>query len=96
MLNAIPFIGWFLSLIFSISLAIPFWFCWTVCGLGTKYFYFIPKIYQTIPFWHCVGLFIIIGILKAMLIPRLANFSNNQKVEKDKDPNKVNSIFRTH
>jgi len=77
MLNAIPFIGWFISLAISISLAIPFWFCWTVCHLGQKYFYFLPVVYQTIGFWSCVGLFTIISILKLVLVPHIASIQNN-------------------
>jgi hypothetical protein len=69
MLNAIPFIGWFFFIIISISLAVPFWFCWTVCGIGAKYFYFLPQVYQGIGFWACVGLFMVISILKSFFIP---------------------------
>lgn len=76
MLNAIPFIGWIISAITAVSLAIPFWFCWTVMDVGEKYFYFIPETYQSIPFWECVYLFIVIAILKGTLIPRLFHTSN--------------------
>ena len=82
MLNAVPFIGWLLSLLFSISLAIPFWFCWTACGLGQKYFYWLPPVYQHIGFWSCVGLFMIISILKAILVPRLVNVNNGTEKKK--------------
>jgi hypothetical protein len=82
MINAIPFLGWFLSFIFSVSLAIPFWICWTACGLGAKYFYFVPPVYQAIPFWNCVGLFIVASILKG-LFPTLVSVSNDNKKEKD-------------
>ena len=77
MLNAIPIIGWLLSLLFSISLAIPFWIAWTVCGIGETYFYFLPKVYHAIGFWACVGLFMVLSILKAVLVPRLASVSND-------------------
>jgi hypothetical protein len=79
MLNAIPFIGWLLSFVFNVSLAIPFWLCWTVFGIGHKYFYFIPPTYQSISFWSCVGLFIVIGILKSVLIPSLATVNSGSK-----------------
>lgn len=69
MLNAIPFLGWFISLIVSTSLAVPFWACWTWGGLGKRYFYFLPDVFLSIPFWNCVGLFIIISVLKAVLWP---------------------------
>lgn len=77
MINAIPFLGWMLSVIFSISLAIPFWLCWTVGGIGEMYFYWLPSTYRSIPFWHCVGLFMAISILKAVLIPHLSSTSSS-------------------
>lgn len=79
MINAIPFIGWIFSFIFSISLAIPFWLCWTVFGLGSKYFYFVPQVYQHINFWPCVGLFMILSILKSILVPRFVSIDNSNK-----------------
>jgi hypothetical protein len=67
MINKIPFLGWFLSVIASISLSVPFWLCWTHYGLGYTYFYFAPPVFRHIPFWHCVGLFIIVGILGSVI-----------------------------
>ena len=64
MINKLPFIGWFLSFIANTSLSIPFWYIWSSQGLGEKYFYFVPEIYYYLPFWNCVGLFMLIGILK--------------------------------
>lgn len=81
-LNAIPVFGWILSGVFAISASIPFWLFWTWCELGRTYFYFLPERYQAIPFWHCVGLFIVVSILKAVLIPSLAEVSNTNKNEK--------------
>jgi len=82
MINKIPFIGWFFSAIGAVSLSIPFWFCWTNMGLGAKYFYFIPEVYKAIPFWHCVGLFIVLKILYGTLTPKVFSVSNNQSVDK--------------
>ncbi len=79
MLNAIPFFGWFLSLFFSISLAIPFWIAWTVCGIGETYFYWIPPVYLHPGFWACVGLFMVMSILKAVLVPRIASVSTSSE-----------------
>jgi len=83
MINKIPFIGWLFSSIAAVSLSIPFWICWTWGGIGKKYFYWIPEIYQAISFWNCVGLFIVIAILKGTLIPKLCSVSNDntQKIE---------------
>jgi len=76
-INSIPILGWMLSFIGNVSLAIPFWLCWTVCGLGSYYFDFLPSKYQSIPFWECVGLFFIASILKVVLIPKLVSVSNS-------------------
>lgn len=78
-INAIPGIGWLLSLFFSISLAVPFWIAWTACGIGETFFYFLPAVYHAPGFWSCVGLFIVSSILKSVLVPRLASVSNNSE-----------------
>ena len=80
MINKLPFIGWFFSSMAAVSLSIPLWICWTWGGIGRKYFYFVPEVFQSISFWNCVGLFIIIAILKGTLIPKLFSVSNSQKV----------------
>jgi len=72
-MNAIPFLGWAISLFFAASLAVPFWFIWTICGIGARYFYFLPETYLAVPFWHCVGLFIVCDIIKQSFIPKLAS-----------------------
>ena len=79
MINKLPIVGWFLSAVAAVSLAIPFWICWTVCNVGKVYFYFLPPVYQEIPFWSCVGLFITIAIIKGTLVPKLFSVSNTQK-----------------
>lgn len=82
MLNAIPIIGWILSLLFSASLALPFWIIWTVNGVGAKYAYWLPNVYQTPGFWECVGIFMVASIIKTVFIPSLASVSNDNKAEK--------------
>lgn len=79
MLNAIPFLGWFLAAFFNISISVPFWFVWTHCGIGEKYFYWLPSVYQSIPFWNCVGLFTVVAILRAALTPKLAEINQSNK-----------------
>lgn len=76
MINKLPVIGWLLSIVSSVSLSIPFWICWTVCGLGEKYFYWLPEVYWNLPFWNCVGLFIVISIIKGVLVPTLVSVSS--------------------
>ena len=84
MLNSIPVIGWLMDLGFKISLAFPFWIVWSVCGIGEKYFYFLPQVYKDPGFWDCVGVFIVIPILKSIFLPRLS-VSNKQTVGKTED-----------
>jgi hypothetical protein len=81
MFNAVPIFGWLISLSLNISLAVPFWFLWTYCDLSSIYFSFLPVRYHDIPFWHCVGLFIIISILKAVFVPTLVSVNNSGKNE---------------
>lgn len=79
MINKLPIIGWLLSAIASVSLAVPFWLCWTVFGLGAKYFYWIPDIYQRIPFLDCVGLFIAVAIIKGTLTPKFVDVTQSNE-----------------
>ena len=67
MINKLPFIGWFFSFFGNVSLSVPFWLCWTVFGIGQRYFSFVPPVYQSISFWNCVGLFIVLSILRGLL-----------------------------
>jgi hypothetical protein len=83
MINKIPVFGWVLSVLAAVGLSVPFWIAWTVCEIGKTYFYFIPVLFQSIPFWDCVGLFMVIAILKGTLIPRVFSVSNSQSVNKE-------------
>ncbi len=74
---SIPVFGWLLGAILHISLAIPFYFIWN--ALAPTYFYFVPLVYQQIDFWNCVGLFIVISILKTVLIPRMLTSSSSSE-----------------
>lgn len=79
MLNSIPIVGWLIDFVVKVSLAVPFWLIWSVAGLGSKYFYFLPQVYLQLPFWHCVGLFMILPILKAMVVPSFASVSQSNE-----------------
>lgn len=83
MINSIPVLGWILSAFFSFGFSVPFWFFWSFSGLGQKYFYWLPPVYQSIPFLDCVGLFIVVSILRHTLTPRLADVT--QKNENGKE-----------
>lgn len=76
MINAIPFIGWGLSFFFAISMAVPFWIVWTVCGIGRDYFYFLPDVWQNPGFWATVGIFIAVSIIKSVFVPTLSSNTN--------------------
>jgi hypothetical protein len=84
MINKLPLIGWIISFISSASLSVPFWICWTVCNIGETYFYFVPKVYQSIQFWDCVGLFVVLGILKGLLTFKLVSVSQTVNKEGNK------------
>lgn len=73
MINKIPIVGWILSFIGSASLAIPFWICWSICGIGGTYFEFLPEKWQSIPFWNCIGLFMSVSIIKTVFVPRFVS-----------------------
>ena len=77
MINAIPLIGWFLSVFFSAAMAVPFWLIWTVGGYGRTYAYWLPEVYLTVGFWDCVWIFIAASILKAVFLPRFAGSNTN-------------------
>jgi hypothetical protein len=81
MINAIPGLGWVLSLFFNASMAVPFWFVWTYYGVGAKYFYFLPAVYLTPGFWACVGVFIVMSILKLVFVPKLVTVNVTNKQE---------------
>lgn len=76
MINNIPVIGWILSVLGAFGLSVPFWLFWTVMELGKKYFYFLPEVYQSIPFWNCVGLFVILSIIKHICGIKLVSIVN--------------------
>ena len=75
MINAIPVLGWIISLIVHASLAVPFWWFWTVCGIGRAYAYWLPSVYQTPGFWDTVMIFVVMSIIKVVFVPRLATGS---------------------
>lgn len=77
MINTIPIIGWLISFCINVSLAIPFWICWTVFDIGITYFDFLPTQWQVIPFWHCVGIFISVSVIKTIFIPKFVTISQS-------------------
>jgi len=83
-MNSIPIVGWLLSTIFSVSTAVPFWLVWTKGGIGQKYFYFLPEVYHNVSFWSCVGIFIVVGIIKEVFTPKIATVTQKMENQKEK------------
>ncbi len=48
-------------------LSIPFGLIWN--HLAPLYFYQLPALYQRLPFWHWMGLFVLVAILRTLLFP---------------------------
>jgi hypothetical protein len=72
-MNSIPIIGWLAALAFTASLAVPFWLCWTICGIGATFFPFLPTAYVTIGFFQSIGLFTSLGIVKQVCLRGIFN-----------------------
>ncbi len=77
MIMAIPVIGPLIEMVFCIFLAIPFYWLWNY--LAPIYMYWLPAVYQHLPFWDCVWIFMLLGIISTV-IPKLARV--DQKVDK--------------
>lgn len=82
MIFSLPIVGWILGWVFCFSLAVPFWWFWN--DLAPVYFYWLPPVYQSIPFGHCIGLFVVIAILKFVLTPRFSNPDLTKSFDKKK------------
>ena len=57
----------YFSIIGAFFLAIPFYFLWNY--FAPIYLPNLPEVYSSIPFWHCLGIFVLIGIVKTLLLP---------------------------
>lgn len=83
MLNYIPVIGWIATFIFSTFISIPFYFIWN--WLAPTYFAFLPKVYLDVPFWDCVGMFMLMPMVKILVYPRRMIASSSSESKSDKD-----------
>lgn len=79
MWSKIPVLGWLLGIVGSILSAIPFYYLWNYTA--PKYFYQIPDVYQSLPFWDIVWLFMTISILKHIFIGSSFKSTNNNNKE---------------
>jgi hypothetical protein len=77
MIYLIPVVGPLIGFLFMFFLAIPLYWLWN--ALAPTYFYWLPQVYQQIPFWDCVWLLMLVGMLKLVLLPR---FGTEVKVDK--------------
>ncbi len=57
--------GLFGTAIGGAILSIPLWWLWN--KLAPIYFYWLPKVYLAIPFWHVVGLVLLVVTLQGVL-----------------------------
>lgn len=76
MIWLIPIVGPLLGFIFMMFLAIPFYFLWN--SMAPTYFYWLPEIYLQLPFWDCVWMLMLIGMLKLILLPRFGTAVTNK------------------
>ncbi len=60
-------------------------------GLGRHYFYFVPDVYFYIPFWHCVGLFVLVGILRGM-VPTVVSVTQHNTNAKKQEPTEAKKV----
>lgn len=56
------------TIIKNIFLAIPFYFLWNF--LAPIYLFNLPDAYKDVPFWHIVGIFLLISILRLAIFPK--------------------------
>lgn len=56
-----------LSLSVTAALSTGCWLLWTVEGLGTTYFGFLPPIWQVVSLRHMIGLFALFGVVRAAI-----------------------------
>lgn len=80
-MNAIPILGWLIDLAVKISMAVPFWIVWTKCGIGAKFFGFLPAVYLAPGFWNIVGVFICMGILMGFSPFRVSSSSESKAAQ---------------
>lgn len=70
MIYLTPIVGPLMAFVFMFFLAIPFYYLWN--ALAPTYFYWLPKVYLELPFWDCVWLLMLIGMLKLILLPKFS------------------------
>lgn len=70
----------FSNVAFAIVTAIPFYYAWNC--IAPVYLDFIPKVYQSLPYWHIVGIFLVctyLGEQISKLTPTLISIKQTNK-----------------
>ena len=73
-LTVIPVLGWIITAILAILIAIPLHFLWS--WLAPTYLYFLPSVYLNIGFIDMAGLLVLIGFVKLIVLPAALNGNN--------------------
>lgn len=73
----VPVIGWLLGFVIAFLASIPFYFLWN--WAAPVYFYFLPHVYQAVPFWHCVALFMLSPLVKMLVYPSMPSCGSSSK-----------------
>jgi len=70
-LSVFPIIGWLMSAVMAVFIAIPLFFLWG--WLGPVYFSFVPAVYLNMGFWDIAGMLVLIGFIKLIVFPAVLN-----------------------
>jgi hypothetical protein len=76
-LNMIPVVGWLLAAVICFFVAIPVYLLWN--WLAPTYFYWLPPVYLSLPFWHVFGLLWLISSLRGLLLPSISASASTKK-----------------
>ena len=75
--SVLPIFGWAISAVLAFFAAIPLHFLWH--WLGPVYFSFVPALYLNISFWDTVGMLVLIGFVKLIVLPSAFNVGASSK-----------------
>ena len=75
-LNIIPIVGWLIAAAICFFVAIPVSLLWN--WLAPTYFYWLPKVYLDLPFWHVFGLLWLISSVRGLLLPSISTSANTK------------------
>lgn len=76
-LNMIPIVGWLIAAVICFFVAIPVSLLWN--WLAPTYFYWLPQVYLSLPFWHVFGLLWLLSSLRGLLLPSVSANASTKK-----------------